>query len=65
MRTYTNKGKGDYVTANIYFPYKFAKCLAHKLLAVITRFFVGFVKISALLKISVLRNVSFLFLFGL
>ena len=32
------------------------KYLVHKLRAIITRFFVGFVKISALLKLFVLRN---------
>ena len=44
----------------------FFKYFFHKLLAIITRFFVGFVNISALLKISVLRNyISLLFLFRL
>ena len=64
MRTYGNRGKGDYVTAIICFPYKFflSKYLLHKLRAIFTRFFVGFVRISALLKISVLRNhISFVF----
>ena len=62
MQTYANRGKGDYVTANICFPYNFFKYFFHKLLAIITRFFVGFDKISALLKISVLRNyISLLF----
>ena len=34
----------------------FKQVIVHKLLAIITRFFVGFVKIPALLKISVLKN---------
>ena len=33
-----------------------SKYLVIKLLAIITRFFVGFIKMPALLKISVLRN---------
>ena len=34
----------------------FKQVIVHKLLAIITRFFIGFVKIPALLKISVLKN---------
>ena len=42
-----------------------SKYFVHKLLAIITRFFVGFVKIPAWLKISVQRNYSSFFLFNL
>ena len=42
-----------------------SKYLVHKLLAIINRFFVGFLKTFALLKISVLGNyISFLFFFA-
>ena len=64
MRTYENRGKENYVTANACFPYKFflSKNLVHKVIAIITRHFIGFVKISALLKTPVPRNyVSFFF----
>ena len=48
---------GDYFAANVCFPYDFFKVvIVHKLLAIIIRFFVGFVKIPASLKISALRN---------
>ena len=48
---------GDYFNANVCFPYDFFKVvIVHKLLAIIIRFFVGFIKIPASLKISALRN---------
>ena len=50
MGTYASRGKGDYV---------------HKLLAIITRFFVGFVRISALLICSKKLYLVFFFFFGL
>ena len=42
-----------------------SKHLVYKLIAIITRFFVSFIKILALLKISVLKSPCFVCLFDL
>ena len=60
MRTYANREKVIMslwmLASHVIF---LSKYLVHKLLAIITRFFVVFVKISVLLKIFVLRNEMF------
>ena len=57
MRMHTNRGKGIMSLQILASPTNFLiKYLVHKLLAIITRFFVGFVKKSPLLKIFVMGN---------
>ena len=71
MEAYANKmgvcgrGGGGGVMSMWMFPYNcfLIQYLVYKLLVIITRFFVCFIKIPALLKISVLKNyISFVHL---
>ena len=57
MRKYANRGRGWVLhkckRSHIIFLIEY---LVHKLLTTVTRFFVSFIKIPVLLKISVLKN---------
>ena len=53
----TRRGERVHVNANIRVKVFLFKHLAHKLFALITRFFVCFIKTPVLLKIAVLKNI--------
>ena len=62
------QGEGRLCHWECFLPISFSlsKYLVYRLVAIISRFFVGFVKMPALIKISILRSyISLSFLFGL
>ena len=56
MRTYVDKGRGHQISTNVYIQIFLIEYLVHNLLIIVTRFFVSFIKIPVLLKISVLKK---------
>ena len=51
------QGEVDYVTGNVWIEIFLIKYLFHKLLAIVNRFFVGFVNIFTLVKIRIFISV--------
>ena len=59
MRMYANRGRGCHVMRKFAYNFFRIKYLVHKLLAIVTRFFITFIKISVLFKMPFLKNFFF------